>query len=110
MGRRGFTLLEIIIVVVILTILFSFGLTNYSKTLYEGRKKIAANNKELIEKSLKIHYINTESDLEAELIGEDAINNALDTRIKDSFFEYSVDASGNVTVTDNKGNVVIFNN
>jgi prepilin-type N-terminal cleavage/methylation domain-containing protein len=54
--NKAFTIIELMIVVIIVSIITSFGLPNFSKTLDRAKAKDALNNLSMIHAANKIYY------------------------------------------------------
>lgn len=81
-SRRGFTLLEILIVIVLIAIISSFAIPNYQKSIEVAYEKEAINGMVQIIQARKI-YLATHAgnDMPVPLADMDAINSVLKTHL-----------------------------
>ncbi len=89
-------MLEIIVIVIIVAILASLTLPNFSKTLSKSREKLAISNLKMILNAEKLYRARNDkffpdSGDEADL---EEINENLNLDIEDQYFDYRVEASG----------------
>lgn len=90
----GFTLMEVIIVVVLISIIAAFAVPNYNKALQKSDEREAIVNLELMWEATKIYRVRTGDYLTVAQPGISDINQTLNTSIIESNMVYSCSVLG----------------
>lgn len=94
MKNKGFTLIELIIVIIILGILAAIAIPNYTNSIERRRGEACINNIRVILSAEKIFYIKNQiyaPDTGGTINGINGINNQLNIDIQDNNFTYTID-------------------
>ena len=95
-SKKGFTLMELLIVIIILAILISLSIPTYQKTIERAKDKEAIANLLLIQAAEKIYKLETNKFYpesgSVTVIG--TINDELRLDLKENIWDYSVEALG----------------
>lgn len=99
MSGTGVTLTELIIVVVIIGILASLGLTGYVKTIEKSKSQEAIANLRLIRAGEKIYRVENNTYVTPAPNDYSGINNTLRLNIDDRNYNYSVPSANTIAFT-----------
>lgn len=97
--KKGFTLIEILVVLIITAILIAVGLPNYNTMMQNGAAKAAQNNLVTIYNAQKTYYLNNSSYCTTSCTSLANINTALSLNITDSNFAYTCSNTGGFQCT-----------
>jgi len=86
--KSGFTLVELIVVVIIMGVIASLALVGYEKTVEIQRYRTHKNNLIQLKGKLQAYYYKNRGYINGPL-DLDGLNNALNTRVEDPHFSYS---------------------
>ncbi len=80
-NRKAFTLSELMITVIILGVIASFGIPSYTKSVNRSREKDALFNLELIREAVKLYMVRVDGPMALGLRDVNAINATLNINI-----------------------------
>jgi len=97
---KSFTIMEVIIVIVLVSILATFALPNYGKAGRKGVERAAITNLMTIRTAVDFYLINTGDTVIGNWVGIDAINSALGISVIDPKMSYMCGAAGAIGSTN----------
>ena len=106
--NRSFTLVEVTVVIILITILAAFALPNYSKALAKANERTAITNLVAIRGGIKVYLANTGSSLIPDWSGLNTINSALGLTLVDTV-NTGYDCVAVFAEGDNKCRVILLN-
>lgn len=95
-SRKGFTLIEILSVLIIIAVLASSAVNNYNNAIKQAAESAALNNLRIIQVAQQSYFFNNESFcIKPNCISLQKINSKLSLNIQDNYFTYKCKSNTN---------------